>query len=217
MRGYQAPSLAQLEQYNVNVDGQPEVIWQPIYDMQTYASAGFTSQRFFSVPAGQAGKTFDDTNLETSAVLPVPINMAVTSIEVVFFPGNVIGSGDILPGAIGDNWNDIQAVHEAGHVSIVIGSKEYLLDAPLGKFPQAFRIAGGAALADHTTAAASAIQQIDYAVFAGPIYQIVPLRLISQQNFRCDLVFDNGVVALPSGNDGRIGVRWNGFRYRLAQ
>lgn len=217
MRGLIAPSLQQLESYNVNVDGQPEVIWQPLYDLQTYAAAGFTSQRFFAVPAGQAGKTFDDTNLETASVLPVPVNMAITSIEVVFFPAGSIGVGDLLPAVVGENWNDVQAVHEAGHVSVVIGSKEYLLDAPLGKFPQAFRIAGGAALADHTTAAASAIQQIDYAVFAGPIYQIVPLRLISQQNFRVDLVFDNGVIALPSANDGRIGVRLNGFRYRLAQ
>ena len=92
MRGLTPPSLAQLEQYNVNVDGQPEVIWQPLYDYQVYAAAGFTSQRFFNVPAGQAGKTFDDTNLETAGVLPVPQNMAITSVEVVFFPGNVIGS-----------------------------------------------------------------------------------------------------------------------------
>lgn len=217
MRGLIAPSLQQLESYNVNVDGQPEVIWQPLYDFQAYAAAGFTAQRFFAVPAGQAGKTFDDTNLETASVLPVPVNMAITSIEVVFFPAGSIGVGGALPGVVGENWNDVQAVHEAGHVSVVIGSKEYLLDAPLGKFPQAFRIAGGAALADHTTAAAASIQQIDYAVFAGPIYQIVPLRLISQQNFRVDLVFDNGVIALPSTNDGRIGVRLNGFRYRLAQ
>lgn len=216
MRGYQAPSLAQLEQYNVNVDGQPEVIWQPIYDYQTYAAAGFTSQRFFVTPAGTGAVTFDNTNMELASALPVPVNMAITSIEVVFFPGNVIGSQG-LPAIIGDNWNDVQAVHEAGHVSVVIGSKEYLLDAPLGKFPQAFRIAGGAALSDSTTAAAAAISQIDYAVFAGPVYQIVPLRLISQQNFRVDLVFDNGVVALPSTNDGVIGVRLNGFRYRLAQ
>ena len=60
-------------------------------------------------------------------------------------------------------------------------------------------------------------QQIDYAVFAGAIYNIVPLRLISQQNFRVDLVWSNGAVPLPSGVDGRIGVQLNGFRYRLAQ
>ena len=216
MRGLTPPSLAQLEQYNVNVDGQPEVIWQPLYDYQVYAAAGFTSQRFFNVPAGQAGKTFDDTNLETAGVLPVPQNMAITSVEVVFFPGNVIGSQGAATIA-GDNWNDVQAVQEAGHLSLVIGSKEYLLDAPLGKFPPAFRIAGGAALADSTTAGAAQLTQIDYAVFAGRIYDIVPLRLISQQNFRVDLNFDNGVVALPSTVAGRIGVRLNGFRYRLAQ
>ena len=216
MPGLIAPNLRQLEAYNVNVDGQPEVIYQPIYDFQTYAAAGFTSQRFFQVPAGQGGKTFDDTNMESSGALPVPVNMAITSIEVVFFPAAAIGVVGVTT-IVGNNWNDVQAVHEAGHVSVVIGSKEYLLDAPLGRFPQTFRIAGGAAQANASTAAAAQFTQIDYAVFAGKCYEIVPLRLISQQNFRVDVVFDNGVVALPSTVDGRIGVRLNGFRYRLAQ
>lgn len=216
MRGLQAPNLQQLEAYNVNVEGQPEVIWQPLYDFQTYPAAGFTSLQFFAVPQGQGGKTFDDTNMELASALPVPINMAITSIEVIFFPGNAInaaGTAANLSGA--SNWNDAQAVHEAGHLSCVIGSKEYVLDAPLGRFPQSFRLAGGAAVASETTAGVG--QQIDYAVFAGAIYNIVPLRLISQQNFRVDLVFSNGAVALPSTVDGRIGVQLNGFRYRLAQ
>lgn len=216
-RGLTAPNLQQLEAYNVNVEGQPEVIWQPLYDIQTYAAAGFTNQQFFAVPQGQAGKTFDDTNMETAAVLPVPINMAITSIEVVFFPGNLINVGGTtaLLLAAESNWNDAQAVHEAGHLSLVIGSKEYALDAPLGRFPQTFRLAGAAALASQTTTLLG--QQIDYASFAGAAYAVVPLRLISQQQFRVDLVFSGGVVALPSTNDGRIGVRLNGFRYRLAQ
>lgn len=216
-RGLVAPNLQALEAFNVNVDGQPEVIWQPLFDTQVYPSAGFTALQFFSVPQGQAGKTFDDTNMETAAVLPVPVNMAITSIEVFFFPGNVINVGGTTAALLAaeSNWNDVQAVHEAGHLSLVIGSKEYALDAPLGRFPTTFRIAGAAAVASETTTTLG--QQIDYAVFAGMPYAIVPLRLISQQQFRVDLVFSNGVVALPSTNDGRIGVRLNGFRYRLAQ
>ena len=214
MQGLQAPSLAQLEKYNVNVEGQPEVIWQPLYDFQAYPAAGFTSLRFFNVPAGQAGKTFDDTNLETAGVLPVPVNMAITSLEIMFFPGSVISE---TSANVGRNWNDAQAVFEAGHLSLVIGSKEYLLDAPLGRFPQTVRLAGDAALASNLVAAAATITKIDYAAFSGAPYRIVPLRLISQQNFRVDLVFDGGAVALPSAVAGRIGVRLNGFRYRLAQ
>ncbi len=41
MQGLRAPSLAQLEQYNVNVEGQPEVVYQPMYDLQVHPAAGF--------------------------------------------------------------------------------------------------------------------------------------------------------------------------------
>ncbi len=216
MQGLRAPSLQQLEQYNVNVEGQPEVIYQPIYDFQEYPAAGFASRAFFQVPEGQAGKTFDDTNMELTAALPVPVNMAITDVQVWFFPGNAPGStGDIAD--TGQNWNDVDAVLQAGNLQLEIGRKEYLVDAPLIKFPPQSRLAGAAALADSTTAGATQGSQIDYATGAGKIYDIVPLRLISQQNFVVRLRFQNGVVATPSTVAGRIGVALGGFRYRLAQ
>lgn len=216
MHGLKPPSLQQLEQYNVNVEGQPEVIYQPLYDFQAYPTAGFRSLSFFQVPEGQQGKTFDDTNMELTAALPVPVNMALTDVQVWFFPAGVPGrTGDIA--TTGSNWNDVDAVLQAGNLQLEIGSKEYLVDAPLIKFPPQARLAGAAALADSTTAGAAQGSQIDYSSGAGRIYDIVPLRLISQQNFVIRIRFDNGVVATPSGNDGRIGVALGGFRYRLAQ
>ena len=216
MHGLKPPSLAQLEQYNVNVEGQPEVIYQPIYDFQVYATAGFASQAFFQVPEGQAGKTFDDTNMELTAALPVPVNMAVTDVQVWFFPAGSPGSSGLFSLA-GTNWNDVDAVLRAGNLQLEIGSKEYLVDAPLMKFPPQSRLAGAAAIADSTTAGAAQASQIDYATGAGLIYNIVPLRLISQQNFVVRIRFQGGVVATPSGNNGRIGVALGGYRYRLAQ
>ncbi|KKN49740.1 hypothetical protein LCGC14_0639900 [marine sediment metagenome] len=215
MHGLKAPSLAQLEQYNVNVEGQPEVIYQPIYDFQVYPAAGFIELVFFQVPEGQAGKTFDDTNMSLIAALPVPINMAITDAQVWFFPAAVPGrTGDIA--TTGENWNDVEAVLSAGNLQLEIGSKEYLVDAPLMKFPPQGRLAGAAALADSTTPAAAAGSQIDYATGAGRIYDLVPLRLISQQNFTIRLRF-SALVPTPSTNAGRIGVALGGFRYRLAQ
>ena len=215
MQGLRAPNLQQLEQYNVNVDGQPEVVWYPIFDFQTYPAAGFNSLNFFAVPEG-AGKSFDDTNMELGGALPVPINMAITNVQVWFFPAAVPGRTGAIA-TTGQNWNDVNAVMKAGHLQMEIGSKEYLLDAPLMKFPPQSRLAGAAALADSTTAAANAGSQIDYATAAGHIYNIVALRLIAQQNFVVRLRFGNGPVALPSTVDGRIGVQLGGFRYRLAQ
>lgn len=216
MQGLRAPNLHQLEQYNVNVEGQPEVIWQPIYDYQLYPAAGFTELQFFQTPSGQGTKTEDDTNLDLGGSLPVPINMAVTNIQVVFFPGStpgVVGLATI----VGNNWNDVEAVGRAGHLELNIGSKDYLIDGPLMRFPPSFRVAGGAAQANASTAAAAQFTQIDYATWAGVVYNIVPVRLISQQNFKVTLKFSNGAVPLPSTVDGRIGVRLEGFRYRLAQ
>lgn len=216
MQGLRAPSIQQLERYNVNVEGQPEVTWQPIYDMQVYPTAGFAARAFFAVPEGQGVplKSFDDTNMELGAALPVPINMAVTNVQIYFFPA----AAPSLTGAIvAENWNDVDAILGAGNLQLEIGSKEYLVDAPLMRFPPQMRLAGAAALSDATTAAAARVTVIDYATAAGMIYTIVPLRLISQQNFVVRLRFQNGVVATPSGNDARIGVQLGGFRYRLAQ
>lgn len=216
MLGLKAPSLAQLEQYNVNVEGQPEVIYQPIYDFQVYPGAtGFTELAFFQVPEGQAGKTFDDTNMSITAALPVPINMAVTDVQVWFFPDGVPGRTGLIA-TTGNNWNDVEAVLAAGNLQLEIGSKEYLVDAPLMKFPPQGRLAGAAALSDTTTAGAGQGSQIDYSTGAGRIYDIVPLRLISQQNFVVRLRFGTAVPT-PSAQDGRIGVALGGFRYRLAQ
>jgi hypothetical protein len=80
--------------------------------------------------------------------------------------------------------------------------------------PAQFRIDGLQALAG--TFAAGETQVTDYAAFCGPRYQIVPLRLVSNQEFS---VFISSPVAvpLPSGVDGRIGVRLIAQRYRLAQ
>ena len=213
MHGLKAPSLQQLEQYNVNVEGQPEVIYQPLYDFQAYPTAGFTELAFFQVPEGQAGKTFDDTNMSITAALPVPINMAVVDVQVWFIPDNAVSATGAI---IADNWNDVEAVLVAGNLQLEIGSKEYLVDAPLMKFPPTARLAGAYALSDTTTAGASRVTKIDYASGAGRIYDLVPLRLISQQNFNVRLRF-GAVVATPSGNDGRIGVVLGGYRYRLAQ
>lgn len=215
MHGLKAPTLAQLEQYNVNVEGQPEVIYQPIYDFQVYPTAGFTELAFFQVPEGQAGKTFDDTNMSLTAALAVPINMAIVDVQVWFFPAAAPGRTGAIA-TTGENWNDVDAVLQAGNLQLEIGSKEYLVDAPLIKFPPQGRLAGAAALADSSIAAANAGSQIDYATGAGRIYDLVPLRLISQQNFTVRIRF-GAVVATPSGNNGRIGVALGGFRYRLAQ
>jgi hypothetical protein len=215
MRGVVPFNLEELQSYNVNVDGEPEVIWQPLYHYRTYPNAGFTGPMlFFQEQIGQTGVSLEDTNLRTAGRMPTPKNEALVGIEVVFRPGNVPFTSN---SAAQSNWNDVNAVH-GGRMSLQlrIGDKIYLEEAPLGAMPMQWRVDGGAALSDTTTAGATQRSKIDYAAFCGPAYLLVPLRLIANQEFSVT-INSPAAVALPSGVDGRIGIRLNGVQYRLAQ
>lgn len=214
-RGMIPPKIAESKQYDVNRPGQVEAIWQPLYDFQTYANAGTTKEyTFFAVPNGQSGKTKEDTNMEMAAALPAPKSMLVTHVEVVFLPGgnpSTFGAGAASP-----HWNDTYKMMNKGYLDFFIGSKSYLTDAPIGKFSNSFRLAGAAALADASTAAADIQSQIGYATFGGPLYEITPIKLVANQNFNVTLNFPT-TAALPSGVDARIGIILGGFVYRLSQ
>jgi len=216
-RGKIPPKISESRQFDVNRKGQVEAIWQPLYDFQTYAFAGTTSTyTFFAVPNGQSSKTFADTNMEMAAALPAPKSMLVTGIEVVFLPPDnpqLNGTQTALEAA--SQWNDAYVMFKNGYLDFFIGSKSYLIDAPIGKFSNSFRLGGAAAIA----AAGEAVDntsQIGYAAFVGPLYEITPIKLVSNQNFNVTLNFPT-TTALPGGADGRIGVILNGFLYRLSQ
>lgn len=225
MRGGRIPpNLNQVQAFNVNRPEAQEAIWQPLYDFQAYAAAGQTQLSFFSNPIGQGTtshpgstgpKTKADTNMTNAGLLPNPQRFYCIGIEVVFFPGNAVnGSGAITTSGL--NWQDVWSVAKSGYLNFQIGSKDYVTDGPLGLFPQSSRLSGAAAMADATTAAAALHSQIDYAAFSGMPYEISPFWIPSNQNFSVTLNWPNA-VALPSTVAGRIGVRLNGFLYRLSQ
>jgi hypothetical protein len=213
-RGNLPPSTGAAKKFDVNRKGAVEAIYQPLYDFQTYAAAGQTSLTFFALPLGQGGKTYADTNMEAAGALPAPKEMLVTGIQVVFFPGvDVALYGG---GAANTHWRDSWAVFQSGYLDFFIGSKSYLTDAPIGKFSNDFRLAGAAALSDSTTAGAGQDNQIGYATWAGPRYEITPVKLVSNQNFNVTLNWP-AAVATPSTVAARIGVILEGFLYRLSQ
>jgi hypothetical protein len=218
MRGLQRVGLDTLQQYNVNVEGVPDVIWQPIYDYQTYAAAGFTGETlFFAVPAGQGGKTVEDTNLFTGGRMPSPTNMLITGIEAVFHPGQVpyLVSGTV-PAVTDSLLNDIYAWYN-GRMSfkLTIGDQPWLQEAPLGVFPQQFWLDGFSAIHFAQAMAADETALVDYAAVRGPMYQVMPYRLISNQEFSVS-VRSPAAIALPSTVDARWGFRLHGYRFRLA-
>jgi hypothetical protein len=202
------------QQFRVNRPGLEEGVWQPLYDFQTYALAGTTTEYiYFQVPQGQAGKTYADTNMQSAGQLPYPIKQLVTRIQVVVFPGSAVNATGAIATS-GLNWDDVYTLAKAGYVRFHIGSKDMLIDAPLGKFTTMFRLAGAAALADATTAAADLHSQIDYAVFAGEPYDLDPKWLEPNQNFSVSLHFPT-TTAINA--NARVGVILDGFQYRLSQ
>lgn len=210
---YHPPSLMALKNYNVNRPGQVEVIWQPTYDFQVYPAAGTTQLTFFQTTVGTAGATLATTNMEAAGQFPRPKEFLVTGIQIFFEPGGVVAQAGIADGVAQENWNDVSDVmNGAGFLRFFIGSKDYLIDTPLSKFTQQFRLGGVANITGNGSVATTTF--IDYAVHSGKYYSITPTKLPSNQNFNVSLNFP-AVIAVAV--DGNIGVLLDGFQYRLSQ
>lgn len=212
MRKY---SLQRLNANSVNRAGEQECVRQSLYDYQTYPVAGQTQLIFFQVPQGQSGKTRFDTNMETAGSLPAPKRFLIECIEVQFYPGGVPS----VFGAPAANTqvNDVYTVATSGWLDLFIGSKSYLTEAPIGRFPSTNRLAVQSAFADASTAAANLQSRTGYASLAGAPYRVEPnISLVSTQNFNVTLNWPTA-VALPSGVNGRIGIVMKGLLYRNSQ
>lgn len=211
---YHPPNITALQSYNVNRAGQPEVIWQPLYDYQAYPMVGATQLTFFQTPFGQGGSTLGDTNMSAAGQLPRPQEFLITGIQVYFKPGNAVAVAGQAAAAIQENWNDVNDIlFGESFLKLFIGSKDYLIDGPLGKFTQCFGITGGGWSMGTTTADMNG-RWIDYAKHSGRYYSITPVKLPANQNFNVTLNFPTAIAASVAGT---IGVILDGFLYRLSQ
>lgn len=215
----QVTSYNGLSQFNVNREGW-EAIRQTLYDYQAYAAAGATQLTFFAVPSGQGGKTLSDTNMTLAGQLPANQEFLVQSIEVHFLPTvpAVAADNPAAQGvkAIANAVNDVYRFHRTGNLQLIIGSKPYLQEAPLGRFPAKtqFLLSAATALAGEV---ADANSRIAYAQSGGRPYLLSPanLRLVSTQNFSVTLNWPEGVQAIT--NPARVGVIFDGILYRRSQ
>jgi hypothetical protein len=215
----QIPSRAGLARYNVNRPGW-EAVRQSLYDFTAYAAAGHTTLNFFATPNGQGGKTLSDTNMTLAGQLPAAQEFLVNSIEVLFFPTVPVVAADnpaaYGAGALANIVNDAYEVARTGNLVFTIGSKPYLTEAPLGRFPAKTHFQVDAALSQ-AGEVADKQGRIAYAYAAGRPYLLSPadLRLTSSQNFSISLNWPEGVTAIV--NPGRIGVILDGILYRRSQ
>ena len=208
------PQIAALRKYNVNRAGQYEVIWQPLYEYQTYPTTGQTLLTFFQNTVGSVAGGLSATNVRAAGQFPRPQEFLVTGIQVTFEVGAAIAVDAIA--RVQTNWQDAFDVANGGNLDLFIGSKSYLTDSPIGVFPQVYGIGGAGDTAAATTTAATDIAKVlDYARPLGKYYAITPIKIPANQNFNVTLNWPEGLVTVTTA--ATIGVRLDGFLYRLSQ
>lgn len=208
------PSLEELKRYNVNRPDQVEALRSSLYDSLIYDSAGQTQLKFFQSPQGQNGKSLADTNMTLAGTLAAPQSFLVETIELYFLPSVVPGTFGAAAAA--DFVNDVYDFAKVGGwLDFFIGSKSYLQEAPLMKFPPRAGLSVSGALADTTTAAASRQSMIQYASVGGPVYELdPPILLVPMQNFNISL---NWPEVVPLSADATVLVQLGGILYRNSQ
>lgn len=212
--GRRAMALSDLARYNVNRLGDVEGVWNPLYDYQTYPTAGAAQLTYFQAPLGGAtGRTYEDTNIDLGGQLSTPTEFLITSIGVNFlsnFPT------DLLSGAINSSEPlDTFTVLKRGFMRVTIGSKDYIKYTNLMEFPAAGRMNGFGAASNRSVLAAGQRTAVGIAQSTGPQFAMTPIRLPSGQAFRATIEYPNGAVAATAG--GRLGIILYGFMYRLSQ
>lgn len=230
------PSLAELKNYAVNRAGA-EGIRQTLYDHILYPTAGVNQLNFFALPQGQgvatalgavvgSTKTIADTNMDNAGMLPAGKSFLITSIEVPFYAGLSGAANTYTPAvpsvfaavaaaAVAGQINDVSNFYQSGSLKLFIGSKTYLEEAPIMRFPPKARFDANLAIASNS--ATTAEVALANARAAGRPYMVEPpIYLENNQNFVVQLNWP-GVVATPSGFNGRVGVILDGYLYRNSQ
>jgi hypothetical protein len=205
--GRPAPNLAQLAKYNAYLGDAKEVIWQPLYDIQTYAAAGQLNLTYFHTPAGSSSKTYADTNMDMAGQLPAGVNFLCVGIELQFFPAGTIeftGANNFA--------DDTYKVFKPGsYLEFTLLQKTYLREAPLQVFPQQTGLTG---FAGTNITSGTGGSLVEYARLCGPQYQMTPIRIPASQNFAVKITWP-AVQTINAA--AKLGVRLLGYTYRNAQ
>jgi hypothetical protein len=220
-------NLQQAAAYNVNID-KYEMISQSLYDSVAYPTTGSNQLTLFQLPIGSgvsvisgSAKTPEDTNMQAAGNMPAMQAYIVSSIEVDVQPAVPAFGATNLPAFSGaaqviSTINDVWKIRATGYLVFTIGSKNYMTEGPLMKFPASNDLEIDAAIADSTTAGAANERYAAYAKAVGPAYEIAPnnLLLIPNQNFAVTL---NWATLQTVTTAARLFVRLMGTLIRAAQ
>ena len=231
------PTQADFAAGRVTDPSRSEVIRQRLYDWQLYPTAGVGQLSFFSLPIGQgvttaqgavvgSAKTIHDTNIVQANTLPSGLAFMIETIEVVFLPGASATANTytvaqmsqfaaVAAAALLTQVNDVNTFYQSGTLELNILAKNYLRETPMMAFPPKTYFAGVGAVASNSATTAEAA--IVSAHVEGRPYIIDPtVTLQPAVNFSVNILYP-GVVATPSGFNGRVGVILDGYQQRASQ
>lgn len=223
MMGLGRPILTKADlQAHVTQLAQQDVIYNPLYDSTTWASAGQTSLNFFASPVGQGTssspgftgtKTLADTNLNSAGQLTKGNEFFMTGQEFLFFPG-ASPETSLAAGGTNGFLNDVYNASKSGYYTLQIQNRNYIQDGPLGIFPPSARLAVAAALGGTDTAATNSILSNLYAAWAGEHYEITPVYIEATLGFNASITWPASVTLSATA---RIFNRMTGYLVRNAQ
>lgn len=182
-------NLNQLSAFSVNQNSL-EQITNSLYDSAAYPTTGAATINFFanasnlSAMSGNA-KTLEDTNVQGGALQNLNW-FVIQSIELDVQPAIPFVTGPETTadpaffgaGAVASSINDVWIVRTSGYLNLQVGSKPYLTEGPLMKFPASNDLEIDGAFANATTPAAALYSQAIYAKAVGPSYQLAPNNLL---------------------------------------
>lgn len=210
---FQVPPLESLAPYAVTRDGMYEGICASLYDSATYAQAGQSQLNFFQIPRGQSSKSLEDTNMESAGQLPAGKFFYITGIELMIYPN--IDPAALGAAAVVEQVNDVYDFAKRGWLDLFIGSKSYLTEAPLNKFPSKTGLIVSSSMSDATTAASALNNRVAYANMGGRPYDLKPgILLAPNQNFSLSL---NWATVQALSATAKIYANLSGYLYRLSQ
>lgn len=232
------PDITDFDRYRVTNPNVSEQYADCLYDSALYPTAGSPQLAFFqtgiaqgvtSSPGATVGavKSASDTNMQTGGTLSNGLNFLVEGIEVLFMPGLSAAANTYTLATLAvfnttaaltvfNSPNDVNAFYQSGVLELNILQRNYVRRAPLLAFPPRTHFAVDGALASN--AAATAISGLILTRATGlPFYVDPPITIPSTMAFEVLLKWPGGVVATPSGFNGRVVVSMPGKTMRVSQ
>lgn len=218
---------------------QPQVdaLEAALYDHILYPAAGQAQLVLFALPIGQgiatalgapvgSTKTINDTNMKAAGSISTGEGFLVEGVAAHFYPGLSAAANTFTAAvpsvfaaaaaaAVAAQVNDIATFYLAGSLKLTVGQKTFVEDSPLMLFPPRTRMEADAAMATNS-ATVGEVAVVNMRAGGIP-YHVAPFSLLPNVAFSVQLNYPSGVVAMPSGFNGRVGVRLHGLSYRNVQ